>query len=96
MGTQNITLFNISQRAYSNNHDIAIRIYCKICVDRAGLVGADGPTHAGSFDLAYLSILPNFVVMAASNEIELARMVKTAADNSDQYPLDILGVMFLD
>ena len=52
----------------------------KFAIDRAGLVGADGPTHAGSFDIAYLSILPNFVVMAASNEVELTRMVKTAAE----------------
>ena len=70
------------QRAYDQIiHDIAIQnLPVKFAIDRAGLVGADGPTHAGSFDLAYLSILPNFVVMAASNEIELARMVKTAAE----------------
>ena len=72
------------QRAYDQIiHDIAIQnLPVKFAIDRAGLVGADGPTHAGSFDLAYLSILPNFVVMAASNEIELARMVKTAAEHS--------------
>ena len=70
------------QRAYDQIiHDIAIQnLPVKFAIDRAGLVGADGPTHAGSFDLAYLSILPNFVVMAASNEIELSRMVKTAAE----------------
>jgi len=70
------------QRAYDQIiHDIAIQnLPVKFAIDRAGLVGADGPTHAGSFDLVYLSILPNFVVMAASNEIELARMVKTAAE----------------
>ncbi len=72
------------QRAYDQIiHDIAIQnLPVKFAIDRAGLVGADGPTHAGSFDLAYLSILPNFVVMAASNEIELARMVKTAAEHN--------------
>ena len=72
------------QRAYDQIiHDIAIQnLPVKFAIDRAGLVGADGPTHAGSFDLAYLSILPNFVVMAASNEVELSRMVKTAADYS--------------
>jgi len=72
------------QRAYDQIiHDIAIQnLPVRFAIDRAGLVGADGPTHAGSFDLAYLSILPNFVVMAASNEVELVRMVKTAADYS--------------
>ena len=72
------------QRAYDQIiHDIAIQnLPVRFAIDRAGLVGADGPTHAGSFDLTYLSILPNFVVMAASNEVELARMVKTAADYS--------------
>ena len=70
------------QRAYDQIiHDIAIQnLPVKFAIDRAGLVGADGPTHAGSFDIAYLSILPNFVVMAASNEVELTRMVKTAAE----------------
>ena len=70
------------QRAYDQIiHDIAIQnLPVRFAIDRAGLVGADGPTHAGSFDLTYLSILPNFVVMAASNEVELARMVKTAAE----------------
>jgi 1-deoxy-D-xylulose-5-phosphate synthase len=47
------------------------------------LVGADGPTHAGSFDIAFLSSLPNFVVMAASDEIELARMVKTSVSYNE-------------
>ena len=70
------------QRAYDQIiHDVAIQnLPVRFAIDRAGLVGADGPTHAGSFDLAYLSILPNFVVMAASDEIELARMVKTATE----------------
>ena len=48
--------------------------------DRAGLVGADGPTHAGSFDITYLSALPNFIVMAASDEAELVRMINTSVD----------------
>lgn len=70
------------QRAYDQVvHDVAIQgLPVRFAIDRAGLVGADGPTHAGSFDLAYLGCLPNFVIMAASDEIELARMVKTAAD----------------
>ena len=69
------------QRAYDQIiHDVAIQnLSVKFAIDRAGLVGADGPTHAGSFDIAFLSSLPNFVVMAASDEIELARMVKTSA-----------------
>jgi 1-deoxy-D-xylulose-5-phosphate synthase len=69
------------QRAYDQIiHDVAIQnLPVKFAIDRAGLVGADGPTHAGSFDIAFLSTLPNFVVMAASDELELSRMVKTAA-----------------
>mgnify|MGYP003319087160 FL=1 len=55
----------------------------KFAIDRAGLVGADGPTHAGSFDISFLSTLPNFVIMSSSSEIELARMVKTAAAYND-------------
>ena len=50
----------------------------RFAIDRAGLVGADGPTHAGSFDITYLSTLPNFVVMAASDEAELVRMINTS------------------
>jgi 1-deoxy-D-xylulose-5-phosphate synthase len=53
-------------------------------MDRAGLVGADGPTHAGSFDLAYLGCLPNFVIMAASDEAELRRMVATQVAIDDR------------
>jgi 1-deoxy-D-xylulose-5-phosphate synthase len=53
-------------------------------MDRAGLVGADGPTHAGSFDLAYLGCLPNFVIMAAADEAELVHMVATAAAIDDR------------
>jgi 1-deoxy-D-xylulose-5-phosphate synthase len=56
----------------------------RFAIDRAGLVGADGPTHAGSFDLAYLGCLPNFVIMAASDEAELKHMVATAAAIDDR------------
>lgn len=60
-------------------HDVAIQsLPVRFMIDRAGLVGADGPTHAGAFDLAFLSNLPEFVVMAPSDEAELARMVVTA------------------
>jgi 1-deoxy-D-xylulose-5-phosphate synthase len=69
------------QRAYDQVvHDVAIQnLPVRFAIDRAGLVGADGPTHAGSFDLAYLGCLPNFVVMAAADEAELVHMVATAA-----------------
>lgn len=69
------------QRAYDQViHDVAIQnLPVRFAIDRAGLVGADGQTHAGAFDVAYLSCLPNFVVMAASDEAELCHMVKTAA-----------------
>ena len=53
-------------------------------LNRAGLVGADGPTHAGSFDITYLSTLPNFVVMAASDEAELVRMINTSVNINDR------------
>ena len=67
------------QRAYDQVvHDIAIQnLPVRFAMDRAGLVGADGATHAGSFDLAYLCTLPNFTVMAAANEVELVNMVHT-------------------
>ena len=67
------------QRAYDQVvHDVAIQnLPVRFAMDRAGLVGADGATHAGSFDLAYLCTLPNFVVMAPSDEAELVHMVKT-------------------
>ena len=52
----------------------------RFAIDRAGLVGADGPTHAGSFDITYLSTLPNFIVMAASDEAELVRTINTSVD----------------
>jgi 1-deoxy-D-xylulose-5-phosphate synthase len=70
------------QRAYDQIvHDVAIqKLPVRFPIDRAGLVGADGATHAGSFDVAYLGCLPNFVVMAASDEVELRHMVRTAAE----------------
>ena len=69
------------QRAYDQVvHDVAIQnLPVRFALDRAGLVGADGATHAGSFDLAYLCTLPNFVVMAAADEVELTHMVHTMA-----------------
>ena len=74
------------QRAYDQVvHDVAIQsLPVRFAIDRAGLVGADGPTHAGSFDVAYLGCLPNFVVMAAADEAELVHMVATAG--RDQRP----------
>jgi len=74
------------QRAYDQVvHDVAIQsLPVRFAIDRAGLVGADGPTHAGSFDVAYLSTLPNFVVMAASDEAELVRMVNTSVNINDR------------
>ena len=70
------------QRAYDQVvHDVAIQnLPVRFAIDRAGLVGADGPTHAGSFDITYLSTLPNFIVMAASDEAELVRMINTSVD----------------
>src|SRR6202041_4092050 len=69
------------QRAYDQIvHDVAIqKLPVRFAMDRAGLVGADGPTHAGSFDVAYLGCLPNFVLMAPSDQAELVHMVGTAA-----------------
>jgi 1-deoxy-D-xylulose-5-phosphate synthase len=69
------------QRAYDQVvHDVAIQnLPVRFAIDRAGLVGADGSTHAGSFDVTYLATLPNFVVMAAADEAELAHMTYTAA-----------------
>jgi 1-deoxy-D-xylulose-5-phosphate synthase len=74
------------QRAYDQVvHDVAIQsLPVRFAIDRAGLVGADGPTHAGSFDISYLATLPGFVVMAASDEIELMNMVATAAAIDDR------------
>jgi len=73
------------QRAYDQVvHDVAIQnLPVRFAIDRAGLVGADGATHAGSFDVAYLATLPNFVVMAAADEIELMHMTATAAQYDD-------------
>ena len=73
------------QRAYDQVvHDVAIQnLPVRFAMDRAGLVGADGSTHAGSFDIAYLATLPNFVVMAAADEAELVHMVHTAACHDD-------------
>ena len=74
------------QRAYDQVvHDVAIQgLPVRFAIDRAGLVGADGPTHAGSFDIAYLANLPGFVVMAAADEAELMHMVATAASIDDR------------
>jgi 1-deoxy-D-xylulose-5-phosphate synthase len=74
------------QRAYDQVvHDVAIqKLPVRFAMDRAGLVGADGPTHAGSFDVAYLGCLPNFVLMAPSDEAELAHMVATAVAIDDR------------
>ncbi|MFT5744290.1 MAG: 1-deoxy-D-xylulose-5-phosphate synthase [Paracoccaceae bacterium] len=73
------------QRGYDQVvHDVAIqRLPVRFAIDRAGLVGADGATHAGSYDIAYLANLPGFVVMAAADEAELVRMVATAAAHDD-------------
>jgi len=74
------------QRAYDQVvHDVAIqKLPVRFAMDRAGLVGADGPTHAGSFDIAYLGCLPNFVLMAAADEAELVHMVATAVAIDDR------------
>ena len=81
------------QRAYDQIvHDVAIqKLPVRFAIDRAGLVGADGPTHAGTFDLAYLGCLPHFIIMAPSDEVELSRMVKTSvmiedAPSAFRYP----------
>jgi len=73
------------QRAYDQVvHDVAIqKLPVRFAMDRAGLVGADGPTHAGAFDVAYLGCLPGFVIMAAADEAELVHMVATAAAIDD-------------
>ncbi len=74
------------QRAYDQIvHDVAIqRLPVRFAIDRAGLVGADGPTHAGSYDVTYLATLPDFVVMAAADEAELERMVATSVAIDDR------------
>jgi len=74
------------QRAYDQVvHDVAIQsLPVRFAIDRAGLVGADGPTHAGSFDITYLSTLPNFIVMGASDEAELVKMINTSVNINDK------------
>ncbi len=74
------------QRGYDQVvHDVAIQsLPVRFAIDRAGLVGADGPTHAGSFDVGYLGALPGFVLMGAADEAELTRMVATAAAIDDR------------
>jgi 1-deoxy-D-xylulose-5-phosphate synthase len=74
------------QRGYDQVvHDVAIqRLPVRFAIDRAGLVGSDGPTHAGSFDVTFLACLPDFVVMAAADEAELVHMVATAAAIDDR------------
>jgi 1-deoxy-D-xylulose-5-phosphate synthase len=74
------------QRAYDQVvHDVAIqRLPVRFALDRAGLVGADGPTHAGAFDIAYLGCLPGFILMAAADEAELVHMVATAVAIDDR------------
>ena len=74
------------QRAYDQVvHDVAIQsLPVRFAIDRAGLVGADGATHAGSFDITYLSTLPNFVVMGASDESELVKMINTSVKINDR------------
>tara|TARA_B100001989_G_scaffold166051_1_gene119481 strand:- start:459 stop:1352 length:894 start_codon:yes stop_codon:yes gene_type:complete len=74
------------QRAYDQVvHDVALQsLPVRFAIDRAGLVGADGPTHAGSFDITYLATLPNFIVMAASDEAELVRMINTSVNINDK------------
>jgi 1-deoxy-D-xylulose-5-phosphate synthase len=74
------------QRAYDQVvHDVAIqRLPVRFALDRAGLVGADGPTHAGAFDVVYLGCLPGFVIMAAADEAELVHMVATAVAINDR------------
>ena len=74
------------QRGYDQVvHDVAIQhLPVRFAIDRAGLVGADGPTHAGSFDVGYLGALPGFVIMAAADEAELAHMIATAVEIDDR------------
>ena len=74
------------QRGYDQVvHDVAIQgLPVRFAMDRAGLVGADGPTHAGAFDIAYLGTLPGFVLMAPSDEVELMHMVATAVEINDR------------
>ena len=79
------------QRAYDQViHDVALqKLPVRFAIDRAGQVGADGPTHAGAFDITYLSTLPNFVVMAASDEAELVMMINTCLLYTSPSPRDL-------
>ena len=74
------------QRAYDQVvHDVAIQsLPVRFAIDRAGLVGADGSTHAGAFDITYLSTLPNFIIMAPSDESELVKMINTSVSINDK------------
>ena len=74
------------QRAYDQIvHDVALqKLPVRFAIDRAGLVGADGPTHAGSYDITFLSTLPNFIIMAPSNQNELIRMINTTVFINDR------------
>ncbi len=74
------------QRAYDQIvHDVAIqKLPVRFAIDRAGQVGSDGPTHAGSFDITFLSTLPNFIIMAPSNQTELIKMIKTSSIINDR------------
>jgi len=74
------------QRAYDQIvHDVAIqKLPVRFAIDRAGQVGSDGPTHAGSFDITFLSTLPNFIIMAPSNQTELIKMIKTSTIINDR------------
>ncbi len=88
------------QRAYDQIvHDVAIQnLPVRFAIDRAGLVGSDGPTHAGSFDITYLSTLPNFIVMAPSSQSELIKIMYTSTNLNDcpsafRYPR---GIGFMD
>ena len=74
------------QRGYDQVvHDVAIqKLPVRFAMDRAGLVGADGPTHAGSFDIGYLGALPGMVLMAPSDEAELAAVIATACEIDDR------------
>ena len=73
------------QRAYDQIvHDVAIQKFpVRFAIDRAGLVGSDGPTHAGSFDITYLATLPNFIIMAPSNQRELSNMIELSCEIND-------------
>jgi len=74
------------QRAYDQIvHDVSLqKLPVRFAIDRAGKVGADGPTHAGSYDITFLSTLPNFIIMAPSNQNELVRMINTSVFINDR------------